>query len=334
MPLLKKDREQFKQVIDEIIKGEIQTGLATSKKLWIPKYVYHFTDLKNAISILREGYVYSRKKANELGLMEVDNASGDVIKQTDDKWKGYARFYFRPKTPTQYNNEGVRSSNQITELKAHCPVPVFFLFDSLEMITMEDSLFSYGNLAVNATTYDDVESFRKMPFSSIYHEGSYDTYWESHIKFNRHAELIIPEKCSLQHLKKIVCRSAAEKETFLSMLGWELSTTFGDLVVVDTRNNFFNGKWTYVEEVSLTKEQISLTFNTCKQTVNFDTHIVITEDKTNTEYTWRDEAFTPPQSKVFSLSNLKYPECYTVQFYLDGYLVYKELFMHEDYLPF
>ncbi|WP_043934189.1 DarT ssDNA thymidine ADP-ribosyltransferase family protein [Bacillus sp. EB01] len=330
----KKNREQYKQVIDGLISGEISSGLSPLKRKWIPKYVYHFTDLANAKNILTEGFVYSRKKATELGLMQVDNASSDVIDYTTDSWKSYARFYFRPKTPTQYNNEGIRASNQITELKAHCPVPVFFLFDSVSMLTMDESKFSYGNLAVNDTVYSDIESFKNMPFSSVYHEGYYDTFLQSHIKFNRHAELIVPEKCSLQHLKRIVCRSAAEKETFLNVLDWKTQDKYKDIIVVDTRTNFFEGKWTYIDEVSLTKEKITITFNVCSRKVHFNAYLKIIEKQTDINYTWSNEEYEPKRTKAFNIENLKYPEFYEVEFYLDDNLAYKNYFMDDDYLPF
>ena len=330
----KKDREQFKEVINGLTSGDINSGLSLPKRRWIPEYVYHFTDLANAKSILSEGFVYSRKKASELGLMKVNNASKPVLDYTNDKWKSYARFYFRPKTPTQYNNEGIRALNQYTDLKAHCPVPIFFLFESLPMLSMQESLFSYGNLAVNDTVYNDIDSFKSMPFPYIYHEGSYNTFYESYIKFNRHAELIVPEKCSLQYLKRIVCRSTAEKETFLNMLNWDSRRKYRDIIVVDTRNNFFEGKWTYVEEVSLSKETITITFNKCRESVQFKAYLEIIEDDTELKYTWQDEAYEPEQSKVFNLTNLKNPGCYELKFYLDDNLAYKGTFMDDEYLPF
>jgi hypothetical protein len=115
-------------------------------RAWWPDYLFHFTDIRNAVSILREGALLSRQEATERGVMVTDNASQEIISQTDDKWQDHVRLYFRPRTPTQYRNEGFRPSDQ-RELGAHCPVPVYFLFDSFQVLSREDSLFSGGNLA-------------------------------------------------------------------------------------------------------------------------------------------------------------------------------------------
>lgn len=49
---------------------------------WWPRYVYHFTDLQNAASILTDGILFSRSEAEKRRRMVVDNASPDVITQT------------------------------------------------------------------------------------------------------------------------------------------------------------------------------------------------------------------------------------------------------------
>lgn len=46
---------------------------------WWPKYVYHYTDIHNAVSILETGKVFSRNRAREIMINE--NASLEVIAQ-------------------------------------------------------------------------------------------------------------------------------------------------------------------------------------------------------------------------------------------------------------
>jgi hypothetical protein len=70
--------------------NEIETHInAWSARLgnldWWPRYVYHFTDVHNAANILQNGYLYSRTKAANRGLMKVDNASPDIIEQTQSE---------------------------------------------------------------------------------------------------------------------------------------------------------------------------------------------------------------------------------------------------------
>ncbi len=69
---------------------------------WWPKYVYHFTDVNNAVRIIRSGSLYSRSECLRLNLMAVDNANVEVIQQTQREHLDFVRLYFRPRTPTQF----------------------------------------------------------------------------------------------------------------------------------------------------------------------------------------------------------------------------------------
>ena len=86
----------------------IQNNCEKVNPSWWPKFAYHYTDVTNAVSILSSGKLYSRVKAGAKGVMENDNASRQVIDMTETRATSYVRFYFRPLTPTQYHNEGVR----------------------------------------------------------------------------------------------------------------------------------------------------------------------------------------------------------------------------------
>lgn len=116
----------FGEVISELRMAKSLVGLNRDKKKVWTSFCFHFTNLNNAVSILQNGMLVSRKKALESGIMENENASIDVINQTDEEWNKYVRLYFRPRTPTQYNNEGFRSKSNLGSLQAHCPFPVFF----------------------------------------------------------------------------------------------------------------------------------------------------------------------------------------------------------------
>ena len=51
----------------------------TGTQNWWTKSLFHFTDIKNAISIIENGKIYSRNKVIELNLMQNDNANDSVI---------------------------------------------------------------------------------------------------------------------------------------------------------------------------------------------------------------------------------------------------------------
>lgn len=112
--------------------------------------VYHFSHLFNAIDIIRSKRILSRDRALELGLLKFDSA-GSVISRSLAAHK-YARFYFRPCTPTQYYNEALGADSQLGEYNKRgewrskypsafnlglpkCPVPVFFRFDLEEILS-------------------------------------------------------------------------------------------------------------------------------------------------------------------------------------------------------
>jgi hypothetical protein len=156
-------------------KSEIEKHIAHwSKQLigreWWPRFVYHYTDVQNAVNILKAGMLYSRTEATRRGLMVSDNALYSVIQQTKPTHLEFARFYFRPRTPTQFRNEGIRPPNRRWQPDplhppAHCPVPVFFCFDALSVIGRDDTEFSNGNMGSGGTQHAaTLDFFKQIPF--------------------------------------------------------------------------------------------------------------------------------------------------------------------------
>lgn len=70
-----------------------QVGASLGPNQWWTKYLFHFTDVKNAAQILSSGSLLSRNSAMDQGTMLNDNASPEVIAQTSDRWKDYVRFF-------------------------------------------------------------------------------------------------------------------------------------------------------------------------------------------------------------------------------------------------
>lgn len=331
---MEKNKAEFAAVIKDLTSGNIYTGLNDEKMRVFPRFVYHFTDINNAISILKKGSIYSRNSANKNSIMAVDNASKAVIDHTNEDRKDYVRFYFRPKTPTQYINEGVRALNQInTNLNAHCPVPIFFLFDSLEMLSLENSYFTYGNFANHDTSiYNDPNSFRDMPFNYVYHEGWYDRMAVPQIKFHRHAELIVQNKCDLTYLKHIVCRSKAEKETFLNLLDESLREQYKDIISLDSTSWFYNSTWTFVENVNLTSEKIRLSFNIHSDKPSFHAKCIMQDLDSPMYETW--EHIDYKLSETETLTFTKPYKRYSIRYELNDHVVYLGSYTSSDSMPF
>lgn len=209
-------RDQYKTIMER-----------EAKKLplirnWWPYYFYHYSDVTNVVSILRTGMLYSRSEALNRNLMATDNASEAVIQITNDGIEQMARLYFRPKTPTQYHNEGYKPpSARYQSIDACCPVPVFLLFDAARMLEDPSVFFSDQTLAgMNpGELMQGIEDFDKLPFDLIYHEGYFDGATKHDIIRRRHAEIAIKGGLDInRYFKGVICRSNTERKTLLYLL--------------------------------------------------------------------------------------------------------------------
>jgi len=243
------------------IQSHVETWSGRKQPSWIPKYAYHFTDVRNAAAILDRGEILSRVEAEQLGVMVTDNASPEMIQRTRQEHLRYARLYFRPMTPTQFRNEGIRPADG-RQLNAHCPVPVFFCFDLVEVLARDDTEFSDGNMASDAVRHDSTEEFfGAIPFDQVYHTGPVQKDATRAITFHRNAEVLVPGRLPLRPaLRFVACRSTAEKQTLLYLTSASGRQLLRDNHPVGDAALFFR-RWTYVEEVVPLREKIVLRFN-------------------------------------------------------------------------
>lgn len=190
--------------------------LEQQKSSW-QGYIYHFTHVENAASILNGGSLLSR------GLLDSnkfkDSAGQNLINRTSSTIKrDFARFYFRPKTPTQWHNEllGRRTGS----IHALCPVPIFLCFKIKDVLRTHKArcAVSNGNLATNWAHYGNSLDFLKY----FNFENVYNQYGSSpHYKTASQQEFIV--KNGLNFLEyniemKVVCRNEQDKQVLLSLL--------------------------------------------------------------------------------------------------------------------
>lgn len=192
----------------------IETNCANCSPRWWPKYAYHFTDVTNIVSILSSGMLFSRAQATRKGVMENDK----VIDMTEARTTSYARFYFRPLTPTQYYTEGFKHA-QIRydgDLYANVPVPAFLVFDLERMLKTDGVWFSAKSQAGHGSPrYQGENNFSQLPFEKIYSDGPCDN---NTLRY-RHAEILSPDCYPIDDsLRMILCRNECEKATLLNML--------------------------------------------------------------------------------------------------------------------
>jgi hypothetical protein len=173
-------------------------------------------------------------------------------------------MYFRPRTPTQYNNEGIRPFGQRQLGGAHCPVPIYFCFDAYEVLSRDDTQFSNGNVGSRrATVSQERDFFRAIPFQWVFHSGAFTPDERAEIIFRRNAEVLVPHRLALvPALKFIACRSAAERGTLLHMLPTRTRRKWEKLIRIDTQG-LYERKWTFVEEVVTVSEsrRVLIRFN-------------------------------------------------------------------------
>lgn len=247
---------------DEIRQHIDEWSARLGNRHWWPRYVYHFTDVRNAASIIKTGLLYCRAEAERLGLMEVDNASPQIIGRTRAEHLEYARLYFRPQTPTQYDNEGIRPESRRELGGAHCPIPIYFCFDALGVLTDDETVFSDGNMGSTRVLYSGARDFFvQIPFELVFHHGPFSQQSRDEVVFRRHAEVLVPHSLSLDtRLRFIAARSAAERRTLLHLLPPNLRPSWDSRIRLGEQG-LFERKWTFVEDAVTVGDSVVFSFN-------------------------------------------------------------------------
>jgi hypothetical protein len=186
------------------------------RRKW-PKYFFHHASLTNATGILQAGALLSRNDA--ASQIHDDVAPTEVISRRSDAHQ-FARLYFRPRTPTQYQVEGIRKAGEcyLNDPSNHVPVLYMFLFSAESVLTLDDTQFSNGNMQSPHTKHAGTdEFFDSIQFKKVFHEGSFDQSEKDAILKARCAEVLTSSPLPLnEHLKFILCRSEAERHTLLN----------------------------------------------------------------------------------------------------------------------
>lgn len=306
---------------------------------WWPKYVYHFTDITNAVEIIKAEKLYARD--NPLNHMVNDNASTEIINITKDDFKNFVRFYFRPKTPTQFHNEGYKPRECRKEhyKDADIPVPIFFLFEACEMLALPNAYFSETSLASQQSSLtNDFEEFKTFDFIKIYSDGP---YCDKALKLYRHAELVVKAECDLKHLRQILCRSQAEYQTFCYLLkeAGQLKK-YKDIIGVKSTNDIFNKRSLFISFVTLLHESAVIHIENTNLLqhgkVMLSINVYIKDQIYHKEIEMKDSFSTLEivfDSKDIQIALAKSNYQYIFEILFDECLVYKNNYENTD-LPF
>jgi hypothetical protein len=331
----KRDAAQIERFLTDLARKDWVRR--TERSTW-PKFIFHYADIRNVVNVLNEGRLYSRKYLEDNRGLPVSSGSASILAGTDPFVLDCVRFYFRPQTPTQYHAEGVRSQTSLLKSRfpdAHCPVPVFLLFDSASILMRDDCQFSDGSLASpKARIYSSAKDLEDLPWKKIYHSGPFDSSRadESDIILRRNAEIIIPRELEINSLRYIICRSEAEKETLLYLLPDRLRSRYHRIILATSRINLYFRQHTYIDTVRLSSSATYFHFSPETQSIGpFNLRVKLRAP-------FLDIA---PESEDFILEepfNYKWelPEPaddYKIRMFLDENLVYANSF-EETEIPF
>ncbi len=185
-----------------------------------------------------------------------------------NKIKEYARLYFRPRTPTQYHNEGYKPEHiRDTDVNANCPVPIFFFLDSNTILNMDGVEFSETSCAGqhDLQLLSGTEEFESLQFYKIYHDKYILPDERDDIVKHRHAEVVrlngLPIKDTI---KGIVCRSVAEKQTLLYLLKTQYPKayrTYQPIIRYSPELNLFFNNGIFVKTVEYSDGKIFVELN-------------------------------------------------------------------------
>ena len=179
------------------------------------KGLLHFTDFSNLESIFKEGALNSRGYCENNGIDFIDGAEHSVLDKASNYVHNCVRFYYRGKSPTLYNNEGIKLSQYCDAV--HIPTPVYLLFDE-ELIYLDTTEFSNGN-ATNSDIGDNAEFFTSMDWDAIFHNTWFESHERDYIVNKRQAELLSTQPVPVSYLKEIIFRCDADMKRAINVFG-------------------------------------------------------------------------------------------------------------------
>ncbi|MBS1652332.1 MAG: DUF4433 domain-containing protein [Bacteroidetes bacterium] len=230
--------------------------------------VYHFSHIDNAVEIIKNRKIQSRNKAIIKG-----DAAGNVVHRRGDA-HDYARFYFRPHTPTQFYNEflgknttdGYNSKNYGWVSwydKARglgfpkCPIPIFFKFSLKEVLFKNEKkcCVSNGNMQTSSTQFGSIEKIiNRFGFDDLYYTPQQYATKEDYNRYRNYAqqEFLVKDELTFDDLSdfEIICPSEADRTLLINLLGNEHKDIFSKIIVDRSYYNNENPRVRIEEENS------------------------------------------------------------------------------------
>ncbi|MEA2028009.1 MAG: DarT ssDNA thymidine ADP-ribosyltransferase family protein [Campylobacterota bacterium] len=303
---------------------------------WWCKALFHFTNIDNTILILKKDKLFSRNEAIRLKLMQNDNANSNVISKTSLEYRDYARLYFAPSTPTQYNNEGFKPKSEIIH-NAHCPMPIMFLFNFQKVFMLNNVKFTDGNLATNPNVYTNIQDLNKLNFSLIYHRSSFLPEERNTIINARHSEVLVKNFLEVNnYLERIYVRSQAEKETLLYQIDENIRKKYESKITTNPTSNIFVEKWLYINKVFIEDSVLNIYWHHCetieKCQEQYSLKIILIDSETQNKKQLVKTNWYPTESLM--KIKLSHEAIFEISIYLDENIAYQNELMTSYWLPY
>lgn len=224
--------------------------------------IYHFTHITNAVNVINSKKILSRNKALQSSFSD---AAGNVV-SIKDTAHSYARFYFRPQTPTQFYNECLgkdNSSGRMGLTKKHgdwveewksdfpkaqnlglpkCPIPVFFKFDINEVLNTFPALceISDGNMQKSNTRKGHIsQMLHRFSFDDVYStiDNTSDRDWKTYLDKSQQ-EFLIKNELDFSKLKniEIIVRTEEDKQQLINLVDSNIES----IVTVDQNQECYH----------------------------------------------------------------------------------------------
>lgn len=219
-----------------------------------------------------------------------------------NRGKGYhshvdkmVRFDFRPRKPSFYDREGFRPVELQTE--GYVAFPIYLLFDLESIVCHEESRFCDGPIEDGYGTFKTLNAFRDLPFDVIYHDQAFTQDERDEILRYREAQILIPNRISLEGLQLIWLRSDAEYESLKKRLPAEVWQHWRDKITIRADHHVFNRRWAYVNQVRWGRGEMVIDFHPPLEAgIKYDVRVEIEtidgqlnyiEEKMNLDRAWR-----------------------------------------------
>lgn len=316
----KTDAAAIAQAVDAVCGA----GWLPADRRWWPNFVYHSTNITNAANILNQGDLLSRRHVQRLSIGFADCASPEIIGRLPEEDQDWVRLYFRPLAPTQHANEGIRPK-ALYEFDAHMPVPVYLLFDAKNVLSLDGTLFTKGRLTHDAERGEDAAFLRSIDWRRVLHQGPFTRKDRDPIINARHAEVLVKNSLSLDHLRVVVCRSAPERRTLLGLLEPGARTRWQRKIALERPGReLFYKRGTFVESVELGTDHSRFTlYANILPAFRGPFHVRVRWEGRSWAANWAQENFyVEARPLSFRLGTIPRPS-YRVRMELDGLLAFQ-----------